>query len=269
MSSKTKTRAGYGQKLLSLFWVGLQLVGSYLLVLLLVTLVVWLVAPGNPDASLSLFDETGLRPDAAEAITARLGDNIFLVDFLTSLLWLPLLVILLVRHFGKNQPGKNWWGHLDLSRPSWRDVGVGIILALALSQLVYVIMAALDWLGLGDLGRLQLVLEEMPTGGLNLIWFMLSVAILAPLIEELVFRRWLYKSLADIAPLWVAVGLGALIFGAAHYESLQVVLGATVFGAGFILAYRWSNNLWTAIIMHAVNNFLVLSLFHLGYGWLN
>ncbi len=237
---------------------GLQIGGSFLVVTLLANTVVLLLLLGP-----EFLQQQGI---SVSIIRDSLQDHIFLVLFLVYLFWLPLLVFLLGRYFGKSQPGKGWLARLDLSRPTWRDIAAGIAISLVLMGLVAIIGVLLDWLGLVDISQRQALFESIPDGGWSLFWAFMAVGLLVPLAEELVFRRWLYRSLVDLGGVGLALPLAALTFGLLHSDSLATIILTTVLGAGLILAYRWSGNLWTSIVMHATNNILVISLFSLGYG---
>ena len=246
-----------GRTLWELFFIGLQIGLSFAAATILVSGVAVLILLGP-----ELLQQQDI---SASIIRDSLRDHAFLVSFLSYLFWLPLLVFLLGRYFGKSRPGEGWLSRLDLSRPTWRDIAAGIAISLALTGLITIIGVLLDWLGLADISQRQVLLESIPDGGWSLLWAFLTVGLLVPLAEELVFRRWLYRSLVDWAGIGLALPLAALTFGLLHSDSLATVILTTVLGAGFILAYRWSGNLWTSIVMHATNNILVISLFSLGY----
>ena len=246
-----------GWTLWELFFIGLQVSLSFVAVTILVSGVAVLILLGP-----ELLQQQDI---STSIIRNSLQDHVFLVNFLIYLLWLPLLVFLLGRYFGKSQPGEGWLSRLDLSRPTWRDIAAGIAMSLALTGLVTIIGVVLDWLGLVDISQRQVLLKSIPGGGWNLLWALMMIGLLVPLAEELVFRRWLYRSLVDWAGVGLALPLAALAFGLLHSDSLAIAISATVLGAGFILAYRWSGNLWTSIVMHATNNIMVISLVSLGY----
>ncbi len=61
----------------------------------------------------------------------------------------------------------------------------------------------------------------------------MSVAFVAPVAEELLFRGVLYQGLRRSLPLWPAIGLSSLAFGLSHVEPVAVV---GTFAAGMIFA---------------------------------
>lgn len=80
--------------------------------------------------------------------------------------------------------------------------------------------------------------------------------ILAPLIEEIVFRRLLMGYLDRSVPVFASVILSSLLFGAAHIAP-PVIVYATFLGMGCALVTRFHNSLRAGLILHFVNNLTV------------
>ena len=80
--------------------------------------------------------------------------------------------------------------------------------------------------------------------------------ILAPLIEEIVFRRLLMGYLDRSVPAFASVILSSLLFGAAHIAP-PVIVYATFLGMGCALVTRFHNSLRAGFILHLVNNLTV------------
>lgn len=83
---------------------------------------------------------------------------------------------------------------------------------------------------------------------------MISACILAPLVEEAVFRGAIERHLLDKdwKP-WLAILVSALFFSVAHFNYTQ---GLTAVFLGVLLGwvYYRTRNLWPCIFVHAVNN---------------
>lgn len=72
--------------------------------------------------------------------------------------------------------------------------------------------------------------EASATLSTSLLWAdLLSVALLAPLVEEVIFRGKVLENLREIMPDWLAVLLQALVFGCIHGQLLWICY-ATTFG---------------------------------------
>lgn len=81
----------------------------------------------------------------------------------------------------------------------------------------------------------------------------LAAVIIAPVVEELLFRAALFRWLASRYGLAVGVTVSALVFGLVH-ASLFAMVPITVLGAVLALLYHRTGNLWSCIGLHAVFN---------------
>jgi membrane protease YdiL (CAAX protease family) len=82
-----------------------------------------------------------------------------------------------------------------------------------------------------------------------------SMTIVAPLVEEIVFRGLLFGALASRLGILASALITALLFGAIHGDVLFFPAIAAL-GLVTALAYAATGNLWVAIILHALNNAL-------------
>jgi membrane protease YdiL (CAAX protease family) len=87
----------------------------------------------------------------------------------------------------------------------------------------------------------------------------LAVAVVAPLVEELLFRGILQNSLAKHMPIWVAIALASAIFAAMHMQ-LTAFPALMVIGASFGLLYHLTGSLRVNILVHMLNNAAALLL---------
>lgn len=79
---------------------------------------------------------------------------------------------------------------------------------------------------------------------------------LAPLIEEIVFRRLLMGYLDRSVPAIASVLFSSVLFGAAHIAP-PVIVYATFLGMGCALVTRFHNSLRAGFILHLANNLTV------------
>jgi membrane protease YdiL (CAAX protease family) len=81
----------------------------------------------------------------------------------------------------------------------------------------------------------------------------LSMVLLAPVVEEIIFRGLLFGALAPRLGVVAGALITALLFGAVHGD---LVLFPTLAALGFVnaLAYAATGNLWVPIALHALNN---------------
>lgn len=90
--------------------------------------------------------------------------------------------------------------------------------------------------------------------GVDLLLTTLGVAVLVPIAEELLFRGIITEEIRRVAPDWLAILLGGVIFALVHGNIVQILY---VLPLGLLLgaAYIWSNSIWVPILMHVIFNF--------------
>jgi membrane protease YdiL (CAAX protease family) len=83
----------------------------------------------------------------------------------------------------------------------------------------------------------------------------MSMVMLAPIVEETIFRGLLFGALVQRLGVLASALITALIFGAVHGDP---ILFPTLAALGFVaaLAYAATGNLWVPITLHALNNAL-------------
>ena len=112
--------------------------------------------------------------------------------------------------------------------------------------------------GLNDLFPGYSELESEAFAGQNLILLFAVVGILAPVVEEVLFRGLILKRIQDyIGSMW-AVILSALIFGIYHGNMVQFIY-ASILGAALGMIMCRTNSLYAVIVAHIAAN--VWSLF--------
>jgi membrane protease YdiL (CAAX protease family) len=90
----------------------------------------------------------------------------------------------------------------------------------------------------------------LPTGA-NIISFF-SLVVLAPVLEECIFRGYLLHRWSMKWGLWTGVLLSSAAFGTVHPDTLA----AAVTGLGFAVLYLKTQTLWAPIIAHSIFNFV-------------
>jgi uncharacterized protein len=131
---------------------------------------------------------------------------------------------------------------LGLRPVPWKYLIFGPLGTLALS-------VAVSQIGIEPEGMKQVV--EVVPGRLGLS--LLFLAVLAPIVEELVFRGLLYGWVAGRWGSLVALVVSSLGFAAAHFEPAHVVL---VLPLGFLFGWlrRRTDSLLPSLFSHIVNN---------------
>ncbi len=101
------------------------------------------------------------------------------------------------------------------------------------------------------------------TGQTQLVLTFISLVVLVPIAEELMFRGFMYTTLRKAMPLWVAGLITSLLFGAGHLmeggSGGPLYVGALqTFTLSVVLIYlrQKTRTLWPGIMLHASNNFI-------------
>ena len=146
---------------------------------------------------------------------------------------------------------------LGLRPVGWRPVVLGVVGTTILSF-------AVSQIGVQPEGVRQVT--DSVRDPAVLIPTLLVLAVLAPVVEELVFRGLLYGWVAGRWGPLPAFVVSSLVFAAAHAEPAHIVL---VLPLGFWFGWlRWrTNSLWPTLITHMINNaFAVLGAAYLAGG---
>ena len=100
-------------------------------------------------------------------------------------------------------------------------------------------------------------LAELLARPLLLPTYLVNLCAFTPLLEEFLFRRWLYAASRRLLPAALAAPLNAALFGALHGTDF---FGAGLYGLCYCLAYERTGRLETPVLMHAYGNLLVVAL---------
>lgn len=103
------------------------------------------------------------------------------------------------------------------------------------------------------------LLASIPRTPLNIALGLLAITIIAPLIEELLFRGLLQNALKHHLPAWAAIAMSAFVFAVVHMQPLAMP-ALMALGAAFGYIYHKTGSLRMTIILHMVNNMLALAL---------
>lgn len=159
--------------------------------------------------------------------------------------------------------GMPWWiqkykttkQELGLQRlPTWTDIGlapVGFGLYLFLSAIILYVLtlifpafdsAQLQQTGFGNLSqRYEYILA------------FITLVVVAPVAEEILFRGYLYGKLRGSIPVWLAILITSVLFGAVHG---QWNVAVDVFALGIILCTlrEVTGSIWAGIMLHMIKN---------------
>ena len=181
-------------------------------------------------------------PESFTQSSAFLFLNIIIPEYIIGL---PLLLLLSFK-MDKKAPEKNKFGFGRF---------IVCFLLLAGSTGVLNIFGLLVHVGvLNIFGRS--LMDNMGIGGImmnsNPFWRILTVGILAPIVEEFIFRKFLIDRTYKYGE-WVAIITSALMFGLFHGNFSQFFF-ATVMGGIMAYVYIRTGKVWITIIYHMIIN---------------
>ena len=93
----------------------------------------------------------------------------------------------------------------------------------------------------------------------QLFWFTLSIAVITPIKEEILYRGILYKFLEVRHNFWIGFIVSSVIFGIGH---VGVPISAGIMGVIFILLFKYTKSLVPSMILHIIwNSIAAFSMF--------
>lgn len=194
------------------------------------------------------------------AVLVRLGvpldtiSNTMLQTVVAALVYLLTLGIVMgvpwmVRKSGTSK------AELGLARlPSWLDIGLApagfIIYMLAtfvLTTLVTLVVPSFDVSQVQDTGFGNITQRH------EYYLAFITLVVVAPLAEEILFRGYLYGKVRKYVPIWLAILLVSALFGAVHG---QWNVGIDVFALSLVLCglREITGSIWAGVLLHMMKN---------------
>jgi uncharacterized protein len=184
---------------------------------------------------------------------------------------IPMLLVVYLRLV---LPGAVTWGELGL-----RPVPLGYLLRMGIAAGV-VGLVAIDAVGilLSQVGLQPNQLEQFAfvrsEGPLEFGLLLISAGVLAPFVEEVFFRGFLFGLYRRRQPMWVAYGVSSLLFTLLHNDpthmNVQQMVGLSVGICMLALMLTWlyqrTGSLYPGMLAHALNNATGLILVYAGVG---
>ncbi len=158
------------------------------------------------------------------------------------------------------------WRELGLSRPPYWAIPLMPPLAVALQLLTGVVSTLLSPL-LGGMTNPQGC--DISTGfGADPALGVIAIVVIAPVVEEITFRGFIYGGLRTRLGTSWAVVVSALVFAVAHSLSVGgsiLLLGPSLFiaGAALALVYQRTRSLYPGMALHASFNLIAVILIFL------
>lgn len=251
-------------------WKSLGIVSLYTIGYLVLQILVT-TAAGAVIGILVAGEGAAALADLQQTVTQRLLESQIYISLITNLLAIGIL-------WGISALGKKPFAQTLGLAPLPHALAVRCVaLGMALGTAISLLLGFLPEKLLSDYAAQS---EALLMGPLALR--VLSIAILAPLLEEMLFRGLIYDTLRKAMPRPWAIAIGSLLFGLLHGQPVWIAYAALL-GAVMCLVRDACNSLWASIAFHmAVNvmgsfllpnapwaySLLVLALALVASGWL-
>lgn len=159
-------------------------------------------------------------------------------------------------------------------RPRWSDL-LATLAGFAVYFIGYVVLVTLvsRYVHSFNANQKQELGFDDVAGSYNLLLTFVSLVVLPPIVEETVFRGFIFTSLRKKWKFWGATLGTSLLFAVAHLEfgsgkSLVWVAALDTFTLSLVLCYlrEKTDSLWPGILLHALKNslaFISLYIIHL------
>jgi len=133
---------------------------------------------------------------------------------------------------------------------------LSISLSLGLNQLIYLL----------DIVKFSEGFEKATDvfNSLNEVELLINAGVLAPILEELIFRGVIYWLIKRFLGVKSAIIISAICFGLYHMNIIQFIY-AFVFGLIFAMAVEWYGGLVSSISMHMTANIFALYMYDVDY----
>lgn len=157
---------------------------------------------------------------------------------------------------------------LHLSRLPGRNDIQKVIVAFGMYFILFVVLAFAASMIPGFNSEQEQQVAASNPSGVGYAALFVSLIIIAPVVEEIVFRGFMLRRLASYVPPVYAAIISSAVFGLFHLEFLgdnplnwAAALNTFTLALALSWLYLETKNLWTAIALHAIKNlvaFIVL-----------
>jgi membrane protease YdiL (CAAX protease family) len=164
------------------------------------------------------------------------------------LLLVPVAILALFQY-------RSGWSALGLRSFRGQAVGIGcgLMVVFYAFNLCYSLLLALFRL------RVQTDIVPLISKLPSPVWFFIGGALVAPFVQEILFRGFIFGGLRGHYGFWKAAIISAVVFGAVHLQ-LTSFLPITLLGLIFAFLYERSRSIWPSILMHFLTNACSLTL---------
>lgn len=139
---------------------------------------------------------------------------------------------------------------------AYRSLFIPLLACSALSVAVAIGLNYLFFaLGITESSEEYMQVKDAQYGMYFLVGLILF-GVLSPVVEEVMFRGMLYNRLKRMFPLYLSMGISALLFGVFHGNLVQGIYGFLM-GIVIVFCYEKFKSFWIPVSMHIVANVVV------------
>ena len=142
------------------------------------------------------------------------------------------------------------WKHIGFGKFDWSTMGIGCGMLLGGYGVILVHNLIITALGVDTQGQ---AIFDIFSSLDSPVWLILAAVIVAPLVEEIFFRGFLFQGFRKKYGWVSAMLLSSAIFAAAHLDPVSLI---PTFVLGIVLSYVYhrSNSVWPGVILHFLVN---------------
>lgn len=184
----------------------------------------------------------------------------FMYIAITEVIVIAVLVMLL-------KLGNLSWQKIGLARPKL-NVIYYIVVGIFAYYAIFIVIALISQAVLPiDFNQKQEIGFDTTITGISLLCAFMSLVILPPLVEEILFRGYLYTKFKQVASVIWSTVFVSVLFGAAHLQigsgnSLLWFAAIDTMILSFVLVYlrEKSGNIWAGVGVHALKNLVAFTI---------
>ena len=167
---------------------------------------------------------------------------------------LSLWIYILIGHWRKRPFAE----YIDFRKITHTEASMAVCCAIGARMLVCVYQ---NFAGKSEILKksIEKASEIVPevNSPVQMLVLLFSIAVAAPVFEELLFRGLVQRSLKEVFRPWLAIVLQAAMFGAAHGFLFQSGF-AFVIGIILGIVYERTRSIWAVMLIHAMFNISVI-----------
>lgn len=152
--------------------------------------------------------------------------------------------------------------------PTWKDLGLAplgfVLYFIVSSALVYIISQLVPWL---DLTQAQEIGFTNLSQRFEYFLAFLSLVVIAPVAEEVLFRGYLYGKLRNTVPIWVAILIVSIVFAVIHGQ-WNVGIDVFILSVVACVLREVTGSIWAGILLHMLKNGLAFYLLFINGAYL-